>query len=50
MKVGEIIYQLDERLSKVSENLGTLLDKAISEPEFRCYLVNNTDDIIKNII
>lgn len=38
---------LDKRLSKVTDNLGTVLDKAISEPEFRWYLIMNTDEVIK---
>ncbi|MDD6795542.1 MAG: hypothetical protein PUE01_09070 [Clostridiaceae bacterium] len=39
--------KLDSRLSRVTDDFGTLLDKAISEPEFRWYMVTNKDEVIK---
>lgn len=39
--------QLNSKLSRVSENLGALLDKAICEPEFRWKMILEKDAIIK---
>lgn len=37
---------LDSRLSRVSDNFGVILDKALCEPEFRWYIVNYPEEVM----
>ena len=39
--------ELDSRLSRVSDDFGTILDKAISEPGFRWNLIYNSEEVLK---